>query len=85
MGYYRRARIVVSVLFFFLTTFLYANTKDLYNSLVEDLLNACSYGYKGTCLETGEVDFANYTGENGYIITTNESNFYIQSEKVFSR
>ena len=83
MGYCRRTRVIFSVFLFVLTSFTYANQKDLYNLLVEDLLNACSFGYKGTCLETCEVNFSNYSGIDGYVTTAIESNFYIQSEKGF--
>ena len=56
---------------------------DFYNSLVDDLLNAGSYGYKGMNLETHEIDFSNKKGEEGYILSPNDTSFYIESEKGF--
>lgn len=51
--------------------------------MVDDLLNACVYGYKGIDLETGNINFSNVTGPNGYILVANDTSFYIQSYKGF--
>lgn len=77
----RRSYGIIFLLFFLFVFPVFSN--EFYNSLVDDLKNACSYGYKGTNLETGEIDFSNYTGEEGYIISHNDSSFYIQSYKGF--
>lgn len=77
----RRNRGIISIFIFILSFPIFSN--EFYNSLVDDLLNACSYGYKGINLETGEIDFSNYTGEEGYIISHSETSFYIQSFKGF--
>lgn len=79
----RRAGIIALTFICFFTISVHAKSKSFYNSLVEDLENACSYGYKGIDLETGKIDFTNYTGEEGYILTSCDSNFYIQSYMGF--
>jgi flagellar hook protein FlgE len=84
MGYYRRRTvIIVFSLIYFFAAYVYANSNDFYNSLVEDLENSCSYGYKGINLETGKIDFTNYTGPDGYIVTASDTDFYIQSNMGF--
>lgn len=84
MGYNReRKRIVLICIIWLISSSVYAQSNGYYNSLVNDLLNACSYGYKGTDLDTGEIDFSNYSGDRGYIITSSDTNYYIQSSKGF--
>ena len=80
MGNYRRAGII----FLLLTCIsfrVYSN--EFYNSLVEDLLNAYSYGYKGIDLDSGAINFNNIDDYSGYIYTNNENSFYIPSYKGF--
>lgn len=61
----------------------HVHAQEFYNSLVDDLLNACSYGYKGVDLDTGEINFANISNDSGYVYTLNENAFYIPSYKGF--
>ncbi|MCQ2588627.1 MAG: hypothetical protein MJ174_10965 [Treponema sp.] len=77
----RKARIAFLVITIFFQFCLNANS--FYNSLVEDLLNAVSYGYKGINLETGNIDFCNLQGKEGYITVSSETSFYIPSNKGF--
>lgn len=79
----KRIKICFLCLFCFLIFPIHSDPNEFYNSLIDDLLYSCSYGYKGTNLETGEVDFTNYDGESGYIVTNLDSNFYIPSYKGF--
>ncbi len=79
----RKSRGIIFVFICIISFPVFSN--DFYNSLVDDLKNACSYGYKGINLETGEIDFSNCTGDEGYIISHSETSFYIQSYKGFFR
>lgn len=83
MDYCRRKIEVFICMLLFTASAVYATSKDLYNLLVDDLLNSCFYGYKGTNLETGEIEFGSYLNTESYIMTGSENNFYIQSEKGF--
>lgn len=77
----KRNKRIIFILIAFLSFPVFSN--EFYNSLVDDLMNACQYGYKGTNLETGEINFSNYIGDAGYIISHSETSFYIQSYKGF--
>lgn len=82
MDYCRRRLIALIICIFCLIT-SQVHSNEFYNSLVDDLLNICTYGYKGINLETGEINFINYTGPEGYILVSNDTSFYIQSYKGF--
>ena len=82
MVYNKRIKKIFFYVFFVFIGFnIYSNS--FYNSLVEDLLNCCSYGYKGINLESGEIDFSNNVNTNSFIISNNNSSFYIPSMNGF--
>ena len=74
-------RKIIICLYFVVLCFS-VNANDFYNSLVDDLLNACCYGYKGIDLTTGEIDFSNNV-KDGYVESSSDTSFYIQSYKGF--
>lgn len=64
----------VGIIFLLLTCIsLCVYSNEFYNSLVDDLLNACSYGYKGIDLDSGDINFNNIADDSGYIYTYSEN------------
>lgn len=76
-----KRKIILLTIFMSFSCLLFGN--EFYNSLVDDLLNSSSYGYKGMNLETRQINFSNSKGADGFIITKSETAFYIKSEKGF--